>query len=61
MRAFPEMTLITISHRLSSARKMDAVYFLKGPCTIIAADHGTLAQSDAEYNGLFAGQLDAVR
>ena len=61
MRAFPDMTLITISHRLSSARKMDAVYFLKGPCTIIAADHGTLAQSDAEYNGLFAGQLDAVR
>lgn len=54
---YPRMTFIMISHRLSAVRKMDAVYFFKGPGEMSVGSHAGLADNDIKYMELFATQL----
>ncbi len=58
--AYPGSTLVMISHRLSSARKMDTVYFLKSPSKMDAGTAKAFAESDIKYNELFAGQINGI-
>lgn len=54
---YPRMTFIMISHRSSAVRKMDAVYFFKGPGEMSVGSHAGLADNDIKYIELFATQL----
>ena len=56
-RRYPRMTFIMISHRLSAVRKMDAVYFFKGPGEMSVSTQEELMTNDMKYVELFAGQL----
>lgn len=56
-RRYPRITFIMISHRSSAVRKMDAVYFFKGPGEMSLASHAALADNDIKYIELFATQL----
>ena len=56
-RRYPRMTFIMISHRLSVVRKMDAVYFFKGPGAMSVGSHAGLADNDIKYVELFANQI----
>jgi ATP-binding cassette subfamily B protein len=54
---FPKTTLITVTHRLSTVKKMEKVYFLKSCREMKVSTHNLLAEDDIEYNDLFAGQM----
>lgn len=56
-RRHPRMTFIMISHRSSAVRKMDAVYFFKGPGEMSVGSHAGLADNDIKYIELFANQI----
>ena len=55
---FPDSTLILVSHRLSSVRKMDIVYYLDGPCGIKIGTHAELVGQNLKYRELFASQIE---
>ncbi|MDD2689098.1 MAG: ABC transporter ATP-binding protein [Candidatus Omnitrophica bacterium] len=55
---FPDSTLILVSHRLSSVRKMDTVYYLESPCIIKTGTHQELAEENLKYRELFASQIE---
>ena len=55
---FPNTTLIVITHRLSTVKKMDRVYFLKSAHEISVSTHAVLSEIDSRYNELFAGQME---
>jgi len=59
LEAFPDITLITVTHRLSTVKKMEKVYFLKSAREVAPSTHAALAESDPAYAELFAGQLEA--
>jgi ABC-type multidrug transport system fused ATPase/permease subunit len=59
-REFAHSTVIVVSHRLSSAKKMDAVYFLKNNSQIEVGTHDELVLRSREYNELFASQIEAA-
>jgi ABC-type multidrug transport system fused ATPase/permease subunit len=49
--------VITVSHRLSTVKKMDKVYFLEGKNKIEINTHEELVKSNEKYRELFVGQL----
>jgi len=53
----PQRTLIIVSHRLSTVRKMERVFFFKSPGVMASAEHAALAELDPDYSRLFAGQI----
>ncbi len=54
---FEPTTIIFISHRLSTIKKMDLVYFLEGANVINIGLHEQLVKEKAKYRELFASQL----
>lgn len=50
-------TLIAISHRLSTIKKMDLVYFLAGPDKIDISTHEELVKNNPKYQAYLAHQL----
>ena len=59
-RELPEITLITVTHRLSTVKNMDRVYFMRSAGEIVASTHSVLAESDRKYIELFAGQMNGA-
>lgn len=55
------MTLITVSHRLSSVVRADVVCYIKSPGTMIVDTPGNLLRSDRDFISLFAGQGDLMK
>jgi len=55
--AFGDSTVILVSHRLSTVKKMDLIYFLKSPFQIESASHTELIEKSSKYRELFASQL----
>lgn len=51
-------TLIIVSHRLSTIKRMDMVYFLEAADKISAGSHGQLVELNSNYRELFAGQIE---
>jgi len=51
-------TVIIISHRISTIKKMDTVYFLSGPGNIVAGKHDELVKSNLSYQKYLAHQLE---
>jgi ABC-type bacteriocin/lantibiotic exporter with double-glycine peptidase domain len=58
---FIHSTLIIVSHRLATARKMDLVYFLESPARIEVGRHAELLERNLNYRELFASQIKAER
>lgn len=58
-RKFKDSTIIVVSHRFSTARKMDLVYFLESPSEIKVATHEELVAENPRYVELFASQIEA--
>lgn len=56
-REFKDSTLLIVSHRLSTVRKMDLVYFLVGPSQIESGTHEELIERNLKYRELFASQI----
>ncbi len=56
-RELKDSTIIFVSHRLSTVKKMDAVYFLASPTRMVCASHEELIKSDPAYKALFASQI----
>ena len=59
LEAFPLMTLIVITHRLSTVKKMNRAYFLKSAGVMSVSGHDWMLESDPEYSELFASQIYA--
>ncbi|MBU0502968.1 MAG: ABC transporter ATP-binding protein [Candidatus Omnitrophota bacterium] len=55
-QAQPDMTLIVVSHRLSTVMGMDAVYYLSGPGAIIIDKPQILIKQDPGFRDLFGTQ-----
>jgi len=51
-------TVIIISHRISTIKKMDSVYFLSGPGNIINGKHEELVKNNPLYQKYLAHQLE---
>jgi len=49
--------LITVSHRLSTVKSADLIYFLKGPGEIIIGRYEELLQDDKDFYNLFKAQI----
>lgn len=56
--AFPQTTLIFISHRLSAIAKMEKIYYLESPAKMRTGTHQQLLRSNPKYNELFASQME---
>ncbi|MDD5431745.1 MAG: ABC transporter ATP-binding protein [Candidatus Omnitrophica bacterium] len=54
---FVKSTVILVSHRVSSIKKMDLVYFIEGPNKIEIDTHSKLIEKSPKYRSLFASQL----
>jgi len=57
-REFTDSTIIVVSHRLSTIKKMDLVYFFEGPDTLDIGTHEELASRSSMYVELFASQME---
>jgi len=57
MREFGNSTVAVVSHRLSTVRRMNLVYFLAGPSRMECGTHEELLGRNAGYRQLFAGQI----
>lgn len=55
--SFKDMTLITVSHRLSTVLKADLAYFLKGPNDMVIGEPQELLEKDKEFYSLFKSQI----
>ncbi|MEI8348614.1 MAG: ABC transporter ATP-binding protein [Candidatus Omnitrophota bacterium] len=49
-------TVIVVSHRISTIKRMDAVYFFEGHSHLVRSAHSELVKSNAAYKELFTGQ-----
>jgi len=56
---FRDSTIIVVSHRLSTVKKMELAYFLEGPADIYIGSHEELLRN-AGYRELFASQIEAA-
>lgn len=54
---FRHSTVIIVSHRLSSVKNLDLVYFLEAPNKIDSGSHTELLERNLRYKELFAGQI----
>lgn len=59
-KEFKNSTVIIVSHRLSTVKKMDLVYFLEGPSKIDIGTHEELILSNPKYVDLFASQIESA-
>jgi len=57
-KEFKNSTLIIISHRLSTVRKMDIVYFLDDKYVVETGNHKELLEKNPKYRNLFASQVN---
>jgi len=57
-REFRDSTLIVVSHRLSTVQKMDLVYFLENPSSMVIGTHTELLAKIPKYRELFASQIE---
>jgi len=55
---FRDSTVITVSHRLSTVKKMGLVYFLENSGRMDIATHSELLSRNRKYRKLFAGQTE---
>ncbi len=60
-REFSGSTLIAVSHRLSTVKKMDLVYFFEGASKIDSGTHDVLMERNRKYHELFASQIETER
>ena len=51
------LTIIIVSHRLSTVMSADLIYFLKGPNEMMVGTGKELLRNSGEFYGLFAGQI----
>ncbi len=58
---FRTSTLIVVSHRLSTAKNMDLVYFLEAPGKMEVASHQRLLDNSPAYKDLFSAQIEAEK
>ena len=54
---FVNSTVIVVSHRLSTVRRMDLVYFFIDSHTILVGSHEEMLKKEARYSELFASQV----
>ncbi len=59
-REFKDFTIIIVSHRLSTAKKMDSVYFLESPSHMEIGSHEELLRRSPKYKELFASQVEKI-
>jgi len=57
-REFRNSTIIVVSHRLSTVKKMDLVYFLEGSSRINIGTHDDFLAESEKYHELFASQIE---
>ncbi|MEA3560783.1 MAG: ATP-binding cassette domain-containing protein, partial [Candidatus Omnitrophota bacterium] len=55
---FKNITLIAVSHRLSTVLRADLVYFLNGSCRLRIGKGSRLLKEDEGFFALFAGQSE---
>jgi len=60
-KEFPRSTLIVVSHRLSTAKKMDQIYFLESSSRINIGTHQELIERSLKYKELFASQIETEK
>lgn len=60
MREFYNSTLIVVSHRLSTVKKMDLVYYFASPNHMEIDVHQELIEKNSEYKQLFATQAEEM-
>jgi ATP-binding cassette subfamily B protein len=60
MREFKDSTIIVVSHRLSTARKMNRIYFLRDASSIETGTHEGLLEKSPPYRELFSSQIQDV-
>lgn len=58
-RELKNTTIIVVSHRLSTIKKMDMVYFLEDKDKISIGYHEELVMHNSDYKELFASQIEA--
>jgi ABC-type bacteriocin/lantibiotic exporter with double-glycine peptidase domain len=58
LNEFPESTIILVSHRLSTVRKMELVYFLENNSNMVIGAHEELLGQSQEYRELFSSQIE---
>lgn len=54
---FKQSTVIVVSHRASTVKKMDLVYFLQSPSNMEIGTHEELMERSLRYRELFASQV----
>jgi len=57
-RDFKDSTIVIVSHRLSTVKKMDLVYFLESPSNMKVGTHQELMEKSPKYKELFASQIE---
>ncbi len=57
-REFKNSTIIVVSHRLSTVKKMDLVYFFEGPSRLNIGTHHNFLAASEKYRELFASQIE---
>jgi ABC-type bacteriocin/lantibiotic exporter with double-glycine peptidase domain len=58
---FSSSTIIVVSHRLSTVRKMDLLYFLESSNKMEIGSHEQLLERNPKYRELFASQIEPER
>lgn len=57
-REFRNSTIVIVSHRLSTVKKMDLVYFLESPSRMSIGTHDDFLAESEKYRELFASQIE---
>lgn len=60
-REFKDLTVIAVSHRLSTVKEMDLVYFFEGPSHMEIGAHKELMERNIKYIELFSGQIERTQ
>ena len=60
-KKFMAATVIIVSHRLSTIKNMDLIYFLEAPSKIEIGRHIELLEGNLRYRELFASQIEPAR
>lgn len=58
---FRSSTIIVVSHRLSTVKKMDLLYFFEAPDKMEVGSHEQLLEKNPRYRELFASQIEPER
>ncbi len=60
-KSYPEMTVVVVSHRLSTVASADRVYYLAALDTVLADTAENLFRTSFDFAGLFAGQEEIFK